>query len=293
MREAQNEPVVATLPRWAASSAGLAAIVGMAIAGTFVVRHVSPAASTIVSLALLAVIPLPLLALALLRAEESRLARDLRTTRTGTPVLRGLLVRRRQELPFLTRWSATKLGTAALLLADGDREGAVGALSTASMFVRGGRLDRLREVVDADLDRSSGTPAGLDRCVQRLRAASPLGNREADLYRLHVMVKAILARGDDETAAQLATELGASSDDEVRVYGTWLRVWFELDAPGTPEDGGEGGEGGEGQPWPALSEGDMRLAMLAARVHGAESLVEKLTDRLNDVSAIARPGRGG
>ena len=284
MSDPGNEPLVATLPRWAASSAGLAALVGLASAGAFVFVHATPTPGALLRLLLLAVFPAPLLALALLRAEESRLARDLRTSRTGTAVLRGLLVRRRQELPFFTRWSATKVGTAALLLADGDREGAVAALSSASMFVRGGRLDQLRVVVGADLDRSTGTTASLDRCIQRMREAPRLGNREADLYRLHVLVKAILARGDDETAEALATELGASSDDEERVYATWMRVWFELD---------EAGEAGGEASWPPLSEGDMRMAMLAARVHGAESLVEKLTVRLNLVSGIARPERGG
>ena len=51
-----------------------------------------------------------LLIFAMLRAEESRLARELRTARTGTPVLRALVARRRQELPFLARWSSSAWG---------------------------------------------------------------------------------------------------------------------------------------------------------------------------------------
>jgi hypothetical protein len=254
-----------------------------------------------------------LLIFAMLRAEESRLARELRTARTGTPVLRALVARRRAELPFFARWSSSKLGTAAVLLADGDRDGALDALRTASVFMRAGRLEGLRAIVEADVERKTGTAASLERCVQRLRDAPRIGNREADLYRVHVLVKAVLEQGDAETAVELTGELAASDDDEERVYATWLRVWFELDedaptadeeevapadgerrGPDVAEGGGRGpdesqsdasGERPRGGEWPALCEGDLRMAMLAARVHGAESLVSKLTRRL---SAIAR-----
>ena len=232
----------------------------------------------------------------MLRAEESRLARELRTARAGTPVLRALVARRRMELPFLARWSSSRLGTAAVLLADGDRDGALDALKASSVFMRGGRLEMLRAIVEADLERNTGTSVGLERCVQRLRAAAPVGNREVDLYRIHVLVKAILEQGDADTAVELASELGASASDDARVYATWLRVWFDLDdeASDPPEGETGGGEGGVGQgdagSWPALSEGDLRMATLAARAHGAESLVSKLTLRL---SAIARAGSQG
>ena len=272
---------MATLPRWAASSAGLLAAVGAALAASLGFLHAAPEWSSLMRLVALVALPAPLLAFALLRAEESRLARDLRTARSGTPVLRALLLRRRQELPFLTRWSATKLGTAALLLADGDRAGAVDALASSSRFVRGGRLERLRAVVDADLERNTGTTVGLERCVKTLRAEPPLGNREADLYRVHVLVKAILERGDDEAAAELGGALAASDDDEERVYATWLRVWFELDE-GAPADGADATA--PAPALPALSEGDVRIAMLAARAHGAESLVEKLDHRLSEMA---------
>ena len=101
--------------------------------------------------------------------------------------------------------------------------------------MRGGRLEALRAIVEADLERNTGTRAASTAACSSLRAAAPIGNREADLYRVHVLVKAILEQGDAETAVELASELGASPDDDERVYATWLRVWFDLDAP----DGGE------------------------------------------------------
>ncbi|HEX4446571.1 MAG TPA: hypothetical protein VH044_07545 [Polyangiaceae bacterium] len=306
-----STPLVATLPRWAASSAGLLGAIGVALALSLGFLHASPAWASLLRLAALLALPAPLLAYALLRGEESRLARDLRTARTGTPVLRALLLRRRQELPILTRWSATKLGRAALLLADGDREGAVAALATSSKFVRGGRVERLRAVVTADLERNGGTAPGLERCVRDLRAEPPLGNREADLYRVHVLVKAILERGDDDAGAELASAYAVSADDEERVYATWLRVWFELDA--FELDASELAESATADalagdrafvPLPTLAEGDLRMAMLAARAHGAEGLIEKLEQRLATMgpaptgspagrSAIAHPDGQG
>jgi hypothetical protein len=293
--------LVATLPRWlavgVALEAGLAAVVEALLLFTHSAGRFSSFAWP---LGLGATIGM-LLVLAMLRAEESRLARELRTARTGTPVLRALVARRRLELPFLARWSSSRLGTAAVLLADGDRDGALDTMRAASVFMRGGRLEKLRAIVEADLERKTGTAAGLERCVQRLRVIPSLGNREADLYRVHVLVKAVLEQGDGETAVELATDLGRSVDDESRVYATWLRVWFDLDEDAS--DAGDDGDGAAtagrpearegdaesdsapGRPWPALSEGDLRMATLAARAHGAESLVSKLTLRL---SAIAR-----
>jgi hypothetical protein len=288
-----SRALVVTWSRWFA--VGLALEVGLATAveALLLFTHREGSFATFAwPLGLGATVGL-LLIFAMLRAEESRLARELRTARTGTPVLRALVARRRAELPFFARWSSSKLGTAAVLLADGDREGAVDALRTASLFMRAGRLEGLRAVVEADVERKTGTAVSLERCIQRLRTASRIGNREADLYRVHVLVKAVLEQGDAEAAVELTGELAASHDDEERVYATWLRVWFELDEEPNEELEGELNEepneesnqdrpGGE---WPALSEGDLRMAMLAARVHGAESLVSKLTHRL---SAIAR-----
>ena len=275
--------LVATTSRWLAVTLALEVGLALAVEGVLLFTHRSGSAALFEwPLALGATVG-ALLIYVMLRAEESRLARELRTARTGTSVLRALVARRRQEMPFLTRWSASSLGTAAVLLADGDRDGALDALRGASVFMRSGRIEKLRAVVEADLERNAGTPASLERAVQRLREAPPVGNREADLYRVHVLAKAVLERGDDETAVELASEWGESTDDDVRVYATWLRVWFDLDAEPADVEGG-------GAAQPVLSEPDIRLAMLAARAHGAESLVAKLTERL---STIARAGSQG
>jgi hypothetical protein len=297
--------LVATLPRWLAVCAALEIGLAAAVEALLLFTHSAGSVSMFAwPLGLGATVGW-LLVFAMLRAEESRLARELRTARTGTPVLRALIARRSQDLPFLARWSSSKLGTAAVLLADGDRDGAFDALRTASIFMRTGRLEKLRAIVDADLERKAGTSVGLERCVERLRMVAPVGNREADLYRVHVLVKAVLEQGDGDTAVELVDDLGASEDDDARVYATWLRVWFDLDddaADGDAEVGqgeaeaggdrgrdagaaGQDGESGREAPWPALTEADLRMATLTARAHGAESLVSKLTLRL---SAIAR-----
>jgi hypothetical protein len=216
-----------------------------------------------------------LLVLALLRAEESRLARELRTARTATAVLRGMMARRRHRQPFFARMFFTGLGTAATLVADGDRSGALDALAAVVPWMRGGRLDALRAVVEADLDRASGTQAGLDRSIRRLRSLDRIGHFEADRYAMHVLVKAVLEQGDADVGFELATRLAAAEDDDERMYATWLRVWFELDSE--PDTG-----------WPPLAEGQARRAALVARAHGAEKLVGKLEARL---LAIARPER--
>jgi len=286
--------IVATAARWLAVAVALEVGLAAAVEALLLVAHRPGSVSVFAWPLGLGVTVGWLLIFVMLRAEESRLARELRTARTGTPVLRALVAGRRQELPFLARWSSSRLGTAAVLLADGDRDGAVDAIRTTSLFMRGGRIEGLRAIVEADLERKAGTAVGLERCVQRLRGAAPVGNREADLYRVHVLVKAVLEQGDSERALELTGELAASEDDEERIYATWLRVWFDLDGDaGEDEDvppapgGGDAGAGdvaGAGA-WPALTQGDLRIAMLAARSHGAESLVSKLTDRL---SAIAR-----
>ncbi len=275
--------LVATTSRWLAVTAALEVGLALAVEGILLFTHRTGGAALFVWPLALGGTVGALLIHVMLRAEESRLARELRTARTGTSVLRALVARRRQEMPFLTRWSSSSLGTAAVLLADGDRVGALDALRGTSVFMRSGPIEKLRAVVEADLERNAGTPASLERAVQRLREAPPVGNREADLYRVHVLAKAILERGDDETAVELAPLWGESTDDDVRVYATWLRVWFDLDVE--PVDLDEGGAAPQ-----ALSEPDIRLALLAARAHGAESLVAKLTQRL---STIARAGPQG
>ena len=147
--------------------------------------------------------------------------------------------------------------------------------------MRGGRLDALAEVVDADVERCRNNSVSLERCVQRLRAMAPLPNREAELYRIHVLVKALLQQGDAEGAAELVEELEkAPSDDDRRMYATWLQVWFDMDAP-------DGDYRTAAQP---LAEGDLRMAALVARSQGAEKLLEKIEARL---SAVAQPAPSG
>jgi hypothetical protein len=276
-------PIVATHLRWIASSAAAAVALAVAVEAVVLFTHSArPLASFVEPIGIAALIASVLL-FVLLRAEESRLTRELRMARTGTPVLRGLVAGRRQHLPFFARICSTKLGMAAVLLADGDRDAALDALATASGLMRWGRLEKLRAILDADLERSAGTSAGLERCVQQLRGMSSIGHREADLYRIHVLVKAVLAQGDGDVGLELAKELAGADrgkqadDDDARLYVTWLRVWFDLDqdAEGADAD----------MPWPPLSDGDIRMATLVARSHGAERLVSKLEERL---SAIAR-----
>jgi hypothetical protein len=286
MSDEQLEPrgrgaaLVATWLRWALSAGGLALAFVGAVQAYVVFTHSERTLASFGWLLAVACSVEALLVLAILRAEESRLARELRTARTGTGVLRGMVARRRQQSPFLARLFATRLGMAAVLLADGDRSGALDALAGGSPLMQGGRLQKLRSIVDADAERASGTAVGLERCVQQLRALAPLGNREADLYRTHVLVKALLEQGDTDTALELIGELEKTGDDEQQLYVAWLRVWFDLDAESADYR----------HTWPALEEGQLRLATLMARAHGAEKLVEKLEHR---VSAIARPGPGG
>jgi hypothetical protein len=274
MATPRGAALVATWGRWAACAAAVVLAFVVALQGSLlfvhsadsVVHHVRGlAAAGAVSAVML---------YWLLLAEEARLARELRTARTGTAALRGMVAGRRAQAPLFARPFSTKLGMAAVLLADGEREAAVDLLAGPAPLMSGGRLSRLREVVEADAARAEGNPAALDRCIGRLAALEPLRNREADLYALHVLVKAVLERGDEETAANLEERLGRSSDDDERLYLVWLRAWFDL-------DGGATGE-------PAGGDAELRLAALLARAHGAEKLVAKLEER---ASAIARSHR--
>jgi hypothetical protein len=218
------------------------------------------------------------------RAEESRLGRELRTARTGSPDLRALALRQRQQTPLLARFCAAHLGTAAVLLADGDVDGAHHELRTNPWLARGGRLDRLREVVEADELRAGGTTAGLARCIDRLRELPATGNREADLYKTHVLVKAILQKGDSERAQELCAELDKSADEDLRLYAVWLVVWFESEEdPGaTYRESSAPGE-------PSFAEGDLRMAALLARAQGAEELVVRLEERVERLGRSAGP----
>jgi hypothetical protein len=271
-------PLVATWPRWAASTAALGAAFVAVVEGYLLFTHSTRTLASFAPLVGITCVLGALLLLAILRAEESRLARELRTARTGTAVLRGIVLRRRQQAPFVGRLLSTRLGTAAVLLADGDRSGALDALAAGSPLMQGGRLEKLRAVIDADVERAAGNSVGLERCVQRLRAMERIGNREGDLYRLHVLVKALLEQADGDGAYELVEALAQSTDEDERVYLAWLRVWFDIDAE----------TAGYRDAWPAIPEGELRMATLLARAHGAEKLVEKLEER---VGAIARPER--
>jgi hypothetical protein len=268
--------LVATWGRWAVGTVALAAGFVLAVQAYVTFTRSERGLASFASLIAGFVIVDAGLVFAGLRSEEARLARELRTARKGTAALRGLVVGRRQQAPFLTRLFATRLGSAAVLLAEGERAAAMESLAGGSPLMRGGHLDVLRAVIDADAERATGTSVGLERCVGRLRELAPTGNREADLYRTHVMVKALLEHGDAEGALELHRTLAATKDDDERVYATWLRVWFDLEAGTDDADA-----------WPPLTEGELRMAMLLARSHGAEKLVELLGARLASVAPTA------
>jgi hypothetical protein len=265
--------LVATWTRWAAGAAVVAAAFVAAVEGFVLVTRSDRTLGSFAWLIVTFTAVEAVVVFAVLRAEEARLARELRTARTGTAVLRGMVVKRRQQTPLLMRLFSTRLGSAAVLLQSGDSDAALDAMAAGSALMRGGRLDALRAILDADAEGATGTSVGLERCVQRLRAMQPLGNREADLYRTHVLVKALLQQGDPEGALELAHALEGSGDEEDRIYAAWLRDWFELEAA----------EGDE-KPWGPLDEGELRRATLLARAHGADELVERLEARITSVA---------
>ena len=276
-REARGAPLIATRLRWGASTAALAVAAVLAVEAYLSVwrspRSIASFAGPIGAM----VAVFGVLLWITLRGEELRLARELRTARTGTPAVRAMVAGRRRAGSALSRWFTTRLGTAAVVLADGDRAQALELLSGSSALMRGGRLDRLQAVVNADVERAAGSASAVAHCISTLRSLAPLGNREADLYRTHVLVKAVLEQGDLETAKELCAGLASSPDEEQRVYVIWLRTWFELDGdtdPGSPR-------------WQPPSEGELRMAALLARAHGATKLVERLEDLVTAAAAIA------
>jgi hypothetical protein len=273
-RRARGAPLVATWGRWAACAAAVAFGFAVALQGSLLFMHspdsvVSHATGLAVAIAVSAV-----MLYWLLLAEEARLARELRTARTGTPALRSMVAGRRLQAPLFARPFSTKLGTAAVLLADGELGAAADLLAAPAPLMSAGRLSRLRDVVEADAARAEGSAEALDRCIVSLASRLPLGNREADLYALHVLVKAVLERGDAQSAATLEERLARTGDEDQRPYLVWLRTWFDLDAGATEAGGGDDAE--------------LRLAALLARAHGADKLVAKLEER---ASAIARSHR--
>jgi hypothetical protein len=273
-------PLVATAGRLAAAMVALALGFVALDEAYWTMTHRAPSIPSIPVLAT-AFVVVALLCWSTLRAEEVRLARELRTARSGTPALRAMFATRRPAASLFARLFSSGLGSAAVLLADGSRSDALAAFARGSPLMRGGRLERLRSVVEADLDRAAGTHASVERCVERLRVIRRIGNREADLYRAHVRVKALLELGDAEGALDMAHELEASRDEEERVYLVWLRVWFDLD--------GDSSESSDDEVWRPLMEGELRMGTLLARAQGAEMLVKKLEARM---AAIAQPGKG-
>lgn len=277
--------VIATPLRWLMTTAvfvgaTLAVLRGFAVwsrwAGTDSI--LSPGRSSLpVLMAGIACAAEAVLVLALLRAEESRLSRELRTARQATRLLRAMVLRRRHRGPLFARLVATQLGSAAVHLAGGDESAARDMLAAEPPWMQVGRLGALRAIVIADADRASGTPAARSLCIQRLKVAGRIGHGEADRYRIHVLVKAVLEQGDFESALEIGSRLVRSRDDEERIYATWLRVWFDLDSEKDAE-------------WPPLAEEDARLATLLARSHGADALVGKLEARLLAIARTAPQG---
>jgi hypothetical protein len=203
-----------------------------------------------------------LVVFALLAAEESRLTRELRIARAGSHVARQTLLRRTRNAPWYARLVSSTLGLAAIHLADGDAASARRAFDGNPLAMRFGRLGALGDVVRADLLRGGGSEDALGEAIRAIYNMTPLPNLEAERYRTHVLVKALLEQADGATARDLAFELAKSADDELRVYAVWLRAWFDL----------------EGLPEP--DEGDVRKALLLARSHGAQDLVGKLEAHL-------------
>jgi hypothetical protein len=277
VRGSRDRLLVATPLRWGTGTLLLALAVVLAREAYGGIAHTRHSLFSSLALFAVASVVVGLVVFAILRAEEARLGSELRTARTGSPVLRAMAARRRESAPLVLRIFATKLGVAALLLADGDAAAAKRQLRSASPLGEGGRLDELRAIVRADLDRAAAPPAAtLQRCVERLRSSGRTGNREADLYRTHVLVKAVLQQGATDTALELAAELAVSADADERLYATWLRAWFDLEAKAPDVC------------FPPVTEGELRLASLVARAHGAERLVAELEGRL---ATIARPAR--
>ncbi len=220
-----------------------------------------------------------------LRGEEARLCRELRVARSGTSVQRRTLLRRRRPSPYfglamfwyaavrvLAALASTTLGYAAVLLAEGDVDVADATLRGFGQALSFGDLRALRSVVAADLLRARGGEVALGEAIRAMVAIPPMAHVEAERYRVHVLVKALLEQADDATARALAEDLKARADDDVRVYLVWLATWFDwthLDAPGDAE---------------------MRRALLLARAHGAVDLVGRLESQLAARVAAATYG---
>lgn len=264
----RGQPLVATMPRWLALAAGETAVIfGLAYAYLSLSHSKQTLASMALPLAITAIVA-SLVTLAMLRAEEARLARELRTARSGTAAIRSMVLQRRERAPALLRFLSTTLGTSAVLIAEGERSAALDALAASSPVMAMGRIQLLRRVIEADAERAGGSAAGLTRCIETVRAVPRIGNTEADRYRTHVLVKAVLTQAHGELAEELCAELAASKDEDERIYAAWLSAWFEIDLPTEPSDG------------------ELRLALLLARSQGADDLARKLEAKLGAGSPL-------
>ncbi|MFO0678269.1 MAG: hypothetical protein U0169_17160 [Polyangiaceae bacterium] len=203
-------------------------------------------------------VPLSLLFVALLVAEDARLNRELRLACDGTSTLRQMALGRRGKQPFFVRLLTTHLGSAALLLAEGDDVAAGDAIVRETPFVAFGRMERLKRVVEADLSRARKTAASRDSALELLSGIRPFENRAADVYRAFVLTRTLLEGADRDGADRTAREFGRSPHTTVRTLAVWLHVWFDLDGTDAPSDA------------------DLRIAALFARNHGAQALVEKI-----------------
>lgn len=254
----RGAPLLATWWRWALFAAAFAVVLGALYAAYLAAARSPGNATYLVPIGWMLLVLMTPLAL---RAEEARLARELRVARTGTALMRGSVLRRRSATPSIFRFFATNLGVAAVLVSEGDRGGALDALAASSPIMFGGALPQLRRLVELDADRLANSSATLERCVREVREMPAFGNLEADRYKTHVLVKAVLQRASED-AAELADELSRSKDEEQRIYAVWLRTWFDI----------------EGAPEPP--EGELRLAALHARAQGGEDLVKKLDAKI-------------
>jgi hypothetical protein len=216
-----------------------------------------------------------------LRTEDARLTRELRIAYAGTVTAREQAVRRRLRASWFTRLFMPPHGLAALLLASGDPESVIDLLATGSplyLAVLGARLGHLRAIITAGARASvaaaAAATAGSDENDENDEARSAalvtlLATRGLDVggsadlarFRAFVLARAVLETGDVLTARELAFDLKASRDADVRLYAEWLRTWFDLDDPGLQPEG----------------EGERRRAALHAVNAGARDLAEKLT----------------
>ena len=260
--------LVFTPVRALAATVTCAAVITALLAAAHVILH-KFSAETLATFGACAWLLVTTLLLVFLYGEESRLARELRTARVGSEIARTQAIRRRKRAPWFARFTAPPHGFAALLVTEGDSVAAHETLSSGSPLFYGGALATLRKAVEADAARDEGE-AALGESIRTLLELPDLHAPEVDHYRTHVLVKAILQLGDPLTARDVEADLGASPDDEVRMYALWLRTWFDLTSSS-----------------PEVDEGERRRAALMARNSGAVDLATRLLGEAKEDRAEA------